>query len=162
MKNDIGTLERALGRLAPRRGPGADALDGVPRARPRERIDELRALDDDGFAADSWTPDGPGHRAPTCCRFRIFDSWVHEQDMRRAVERPGRPRLAGGRATRSELMIGAMPFVVGKKVGAPDGSTVVFSLTGPLPRDGRRRGGSTAGRALLDDVPADPDGARSR
>ena len=27
-----------------------------------------------------------------------------------------------------------MPFVVGKKVGAPDGSTVVFSLTDPLAR----------------------------
>ena len=48
-----------------------------------------------------------------------------------------------------------MPFVVGKKVAPPDGSTVVFSVTEPLPRefailvlDGRA--------GLFDDVPADP------
>ena len=29
-------------------------------------------------------------------------------------------------------MLDVLPYVVGKKVGAPDGSTVVLSLTGPL------------------------------
>ena len=32
-------------------------------------------------------------------------------------------------------MADAMPFVVGKKVGAPDGCTIVFSITAPLPRE---------------------------
>ena len=32
------------------------------------------------------------------------------------------------------MMVGVLPYVVGKKAGAPDGSTVVVELTGPLPR----------------------------
>jgi hypothetical protein len=86
--------------------------------------------------------------------FRIFDSWVHEQDMRRAVQRPGdldsrAARLAQG------MIADAMPFVVGKKVAPPEGSAIVFSVTGALPRefaivmDGRRA-------KLLDAVPAQP------
>ncbi len=40
------------------------------------------------FDADAWTPIGPG-TVRDMLPFRIFDSFVHEQDMRRAVGRPG-------------------------------------------------------------------------
>jgi putative sterol carrier protein len=53
------------------------------------------------------------------------------------------------------MMVGVLPYIVGKKVGAPDGSTVVLALTGPLPTtaavevvDGRAR--------AIHPVPADP------
>jgi uncharacterized protein (TIGR03083 family) len=110
---------------------GADALAEF-RELTAERIAGLRALDTAGFDADSWTPQGPG-TVRTLLPFRIFDSYAHEQDMRRAVGRPGD---TDGRAAELTLdtMGTAMPFVVGKKVGAPDGSTVVFSLTDPLAR----------------------------
>jgi uncharacterized protein (TIGR03083 family) len=119
----------------------------------RERIDGLRALDDDGFGADSWTPAGPG-TVRDLIPFRIFDSWVHEQDMRRAVDRPGDLVSQAAELTMG-MIVDAMPYVVGKKVAPPDGSTVVFSITDPLARDvaitlvGKRA-------ARLDDAPSDP------
>jgi uncharacterized protein (TIGR03083 family) len=86
--------------------------------------------------------------------FRMFDAWVHEQDIRRAVGRPG--DLDTPVAERGLGMVAAsMSFVVGKKVGPPEGSVVVFSLSGPLARDvvvgivnGRGR--------ILDAAPAEP------
>jgi uncharacterized protein (TIGR03083 family) len=130
VKNDFGAAnERAV--HSRRSWSGAAALEEF-RALTRERIAGLRALDADGFAAESWTPSGPG-TVRTLLPFRIFDSYAHEQDMRLAVAKPG------GTASRAaaqavDMGVAAMPFVVGKKAAAPDGSTLVFSLTGPLPR----------------------------
>jgi uncharacterized protein (TIGR03083 family) len=63
---------------------------------------------------------------------RVMDCWVHEQDIRVATARPGHgdgpvATLAMGR------LASAMPFIVGKKVGAPEGSAVRFELTGSPP-----------------------------
>lgn len=119
----------------------------------RERVAGLRALSTEEFGADSWTPMGPG-AVRDLLPFRIFDSWVHEQDMRRAVGRPGDLDTAVA-AHGLGMVTASMSFVVGKKVGTPEGSVVVFSLSGPLARDvvvgivdGRGR--------LLDGSPADP------
>jgi uncharacterized protein (TIGR03083 family) len=131
VKNDIGTSnEHAVD--SRRSWPGVRALAEF-RTLTRERIAHLRALDDDGFGADSWTPVGPG-TVRDLVPFRIFDSWVHEQDMRRAVNRPGDLASRGAEVT-LEMVDSAMPFVVGKKVAPPEGSTVVFSVTKPLPRE---------------------------
>jgi uncharacterized protein (TIGR03083 family) len=57
-------------------------------------------------------------------RFRAFDVWMHEQDVRRAVARPG--NLDGPAADCSRQIIsGALPFVVGKRAAAVPGQTVV-------------------------------------
>jgi uncharacterized protein (TIGR03083 family) len=130
MKNDLG-IDNEKAVHSRRSWSGAEALAEF-HALTRERIDGLRGLDRAGFDAESWTPQGPG-TVRTLLPFRIFDSYAHEQDMRRAVDKPG------GTATRAaaqavEMGLGAMPFVVGKKAGVPDGSTVVFTLTDPLPR----------------------------
>jgi uncharacterized protein (TIGR03083 family) len=96
------------------------------------RLDQLRAYGPDDFARETWTPVGQG-TIRDLLPFRIFDSWVHEQDMRRAVERAGdldSPVAAVALAR----IVDAMPFVVGKKAGAPDGATVVFELSGALAR----------------------------
>jgi uncharacterized protein (TIGR03083 family) len=58
-----------------------------------------------------------------------MDCWVHEQDIRRAVNKPGGldgPVAAHAFGRHSS----AIPFVVGKKAGAPDGSTVVVDVAG--------------------------------
>ena len=130
VKNDVGKANERW--IESRRGwSGADALEEF-RAATAARLEHLRGLDDDGFAADSWTPMGPGTVADLL-GFRIFDSWVHEQDMRRAIDRPD--DLDSPAAAHSlEMMVGVLPYIVGKKAGAPDGSTVVLTLTGPLPR----------------------------
>jgi uncharacterized protein (TIGR03083 family) len=57
-------------------------------------------------------------------RFRAFDVWMHEQDVRRAVARPG--NLDGPAADCSrQILGGALPFVVGKRAAAGPGQTVV-------------------------------------
>ena len=94
VKNDVGrSNERWI--ESRRAWSGADALEEF-RTATAARLEQLRGLDDDGFAADSWTPMGPGTVADLL-GFRIFDSWVHEQDMRRARRPTRRPRLARGR-----------------------------------------------------------------
>jgi uncharacterized protein (TIGR03083 family) len=63
-------------------------------------------------------------------RVRVFDSWVHEQDVRLALGRPG-----GSGGVASALAVdqvqAAMGFVVGKQAAAPEGTVVCFSLSGP-------------------------------
>jgi uncharacterized protein (TIGR03083 family) len=129
VKNDTGRANERW--IESRRSwSGADALAEF-RAATDERIAQLRTLDDDGFSASSWTPMGEGTVADLL-GFRIFDSWVHEQDMRCAVDRPGDVDSAAAEHS-IDMMLGVLPYIVGKKVGAPDGSTVVLVLTGPLP-----------------------------
>ena len=66
---------------------------------------------------------------------RVFDSWVHEQDVRLALDRPGG---SGNQASALSLdrVQGAMGYVVGKQAGCPEGSAVRFAVAGPG-RDGR-------------------------
>src|SRR5688572_3534544 len=83
----------------------------------RTRIAQLRGYSTADFDAESWTPMGPG-TVRDLLPFRMFDSWVHEQDMRQALERPG--GLTGLAADASMARItGTAGYVVGKKVGAP-------------------------------------------
>jgi uncharacterized protein (TIGR03083 family) len=64
---------------------------------------------------------------------RTFDAWVHEQDVRRATGRPGG---RGGHAERTTLdrLEASLPYVLGRRVGAPCGTTLRVEVTGPLGR----------------------------
>jgi uncharacterized protein (TIGR03083 family) len=134
-----------------RQRPGADCLAEFESV-TGERLAQLRAFGPDDFAAESWTPMGPG-TVRDLLPFRIFDAWVHEQDMRRAVRVPGDLEGPVAEAAMARI-VGTMPFVVGKKVGPPDGTTILFELGPPLAGhpavvvEGRAR--------LLDDEPAAP------
>jgi uncharacterized protein (TIGR03083 family) len=131
---------------------GADVLEEF-REVTGKRLEELSRYDAAAFGAETWTPVGPG-TVRDLLPFRVFDAWVHEQDMRRAVDRPGGldTSVAG---VVLERIAGTMPFVVGKKAAAPDGATVVFELDGPLARSIPI--GVEGGRArLLDAAPASP------
>jgi uncharacterized protein (TIGR03083 family) len=114
-----------------RRGwSGARVLDEF-REVTGARLAQLRGFSAADFDADSWTPAGPG-TVRDLLPFRAFDSWAHEQDIRRALDRPG--DLDGPVADFSFRRIAdALPFVVGKKVHPPDGTTVVFEVTGTWP-----------------------------
>ena len=107
--------------------PGARVLEEF-REVTAERLVGLRAMTPEDFAAETETPIGPGTVADFL-RIRIFDAWIHEQDIRRAVGQPG--HMTGPVAQHS---IGrtalAMPFVVARRASAPDGSTAVFRVTG--------------------------------
>ncbi|GAA2610158.1 maleylpyruvate isomerase family mycothiol-dependent enzyme [Streptomyces axinellae] len=62
---------------------------------------------------------------------RAFDVWVHEQDLRRALNTPGNLDSAGAHVARDVLLAG-LPKVVGKDAGAPPNSAVVFDVSGPV------------------------------
>lgn len=116
-----------------------------------ERMKALENMSADELGAESWTPIGPG-TVRDLLAIRIMDCWVHEQDIRRAVGKPG--GLEGPVAAHAfSRHSGAIPFVVGKKAAAPDGSTVVVEVEGFEPFavgvDGKR-----ANR--LDAVPPEP------
>lgn len=96
------------------------------------RLRVLRAMQAEDFAATTQTPIGPGTMRDLL-HIRIFDAWVHEQDIRRAVKRPG--HLEGPVAVHAIGRVAmAMPYVVGRKVQPGDGTTVRFEVTGPAGR----------------------------
>lgn len=92
----------------------------------------LAANTQEDFDADAVTAVGP-ETYGRFIRVRTFDCWYHELDLRDALEVPG---FEGG--PRAELayqeISGAIPFLVGKRAGAPEGARVRLELTGDLER----------------------------
>ena len=93
---------------------------------------ELDALDDDKMMAPSITPVG----ISTYGKFmaiRVFDFWVHEQDMRLPL---GLDPSPGGPAAEQAIdeIEGSLGYIVGKKIGLQDGQSIKFTLTGPVER----------------------------
>jgi uncharacterized protein (TIGR03083 family) len=69
-------------------------------------------------------------------RVRLFDCWMHEQDIRDGVGLPSSAAELGGPAARLSLdeIAATMGYVVGKLGKAPEGSRVAIELTGPQAR----------------------------
>jgi uncharacterized protein (TIGR03083 family) len=98
------------------------------------RLAQLETYDEAGWAEVGWSPIGNLARADFM-GVRVFDSWIHEQDVRRALDRPGG---SGNQASAMALDQAqrVMPMVVGKRAACPDGTVVRFAITGP-PGDAR-------------------------
>lgn len=130
VKNDIGQRNEVLVDWR-RSWPGARVLEEFLEV-TGERLRVLQGLSEQDFQAETQTPIGPS-TAADLIGIRIFDAWVHEQDMRRAVRRAG--HLDGPVAAHSVGRLAmAMPYVVGRKVQPPDGTTVTFQVIGPAGR----------------------------
>jgi uncharacterized protein (TIGR03083 family) len=93
------------------------------------RLAQLDALTAEGWAIVGYSPLGEVPHAEFMA-VRVFDSWVHEQDVRRALDRPGGD---GNMASAISLdhVQRAMPYVVGKLAGCAEGTAVRFDVTGP-------------------------------
>lgn len=128
------------------RGPSADYTQAGVDARadrsPDELIDELRRsvearvgrldpLPDPSTKPDT-TPGGVDWTWEVLLRNRAIDMWAHEQDIRRAVGRPGSLGSGGAQVTTHSFAAG-MPFVLGKRVAPPVGTSVVWRITGEVP-----------------------------
>ncbi|MGW3498172.1 maleylpyruvate isomerase family mycothiol-dependent enzyme [Streptomyces sp. NPDC001020] len=77
---------------------------------------------------------GPLGTEPTleeAMRYRAFDVWVHEQDLRAALGVPGNLDSPGAHIARDELLA-ALPKVVAEDAGAPPGSAIVLDIHGPV------------------------------
>jgi uncharacterized protein (TIGR03083 family) len=106
-------------------------------------------MSDEDWNAQSFTPAGPDSYG-RFMRIRVFDCWMHEQDIRVALQRPSSDDELAGPASQLSLdeVSATMGFVVGKLAKAPDGSRIHFDLTGPLARSIRV---SVDGRAQVVD-----------
>jgi uncharacterized protein (TIGR03083 family) len=150
IRNDIGRMNEQWVAMC-RERPGGDVLAAFVDVTQR-RLAALRAMTTEEWDKEGFTPEGPGPYRQFMA-IRVFDCWFHEQDIREALGQPG--DLDGPVAKLSiERIARGLPYVVGKKAGAPQGTTVVFDVTGSTPTtvpigvDGRA--------AVLEQAPADP------
>ena len=130
VRNDIAAMNerwlvhyRAQGRAATM----ADYGDTINR-----RTAALDATTQDDFDADSFTPAGPDTYG-RFMRIRIFDCWMHELDVRDTLGLPAPDDAVSARFAADEITQ-SLPYLVGKKAGAPTGSRVRFDITGLTPR----------------------------
>ena len=133
VRNDIGAMNECwVHHLSGE--PGSSVLERY-RALTGKRREALQSMSDDDWNAPTPTPAGMASYG-RFMRIRVFDCWMHEQDIRMALQRPSSDDELDGPALRLSLdeIAATMGFVVGKLGNAPDGSRVQFDLTGPLPR----------------------------
>ncbi|MYI36473.1 MAG: hypothetical protein F4118_08575, partial [Acidimicrobiaceae bacterium] len=96
------------------------------------RRSDLAALSDDDIGRQSWTPVGVQSYGGFLA-IRIFDMWVHVRDCTIPL---GRATDDGGPAAeiafdQVERSIG---YIMGKRVGLPDGMSLRADITGPVQR----------------------------
>ncbi len=143
LRNPIGEMNEVW--IVDRRSrTGAEVRDEFAEV-TAERIAELRSLSTEQLDVIGWSPIG---QVPLrmFMVIRVMDSWIHEQDVRLALGRPGGHNGFGEEVSISRADT-ALGVVVGKGARAPEGSSVVFDVLGPL--GGRRRIEVTDGRARL-------------
>ena len=108
---------------------------------------------DDGSEMPPKTPGDIPWTWQTLLRNRPLDVWMHEQDVRRAVDRPGGLDTAPAQHTTDYLLEG-MGMVLARRAAAPPGSTLVVEVEGSAPV---AFGISDSGRGgPLPEIPPDP------
>ncbi len=94
---------------------------------------DLAALTEADLQRPSWMPVGPG----TYGRFleiRVFDFWVHERDITTPLGRSTDDGTLTADMSLAEVE-GSIGYIVGKKIGLPEGKSLAIQLTGPVKRD---------------------------
>jgi uncharacterized protein (TIGR03083 family) len=121
-----------------------------------KRADALRAMmpldptaPGDGFASVV------GWDWETLLSNRIIDQWMHQQDIRRAVGKPGGLTGPGG-AHALAVFSQSIPYVVGKRVAPPPGTTVVLEVSGEHRATLAAAVGEDGRAARLEGAPAEP------
>lgn len=117
-----------------------DSLRGASPSAVLQRLREVTAkrskalgnMTQADFDNVSWTPAGESSYG-RFMRIRLFDMWIHEQDIRDVVGQPGHEVGPCAEISFDEIQ-GALGYVVGKKAAAPQGSSVTFEINGPLYR----------------------------
>jgi uncharacterized protein (TIGR03083 family) len=152
VKNPLG--ERNEAEVEHRRGQAPEDVLAEFRAVTNERQRVLDGMSEVDFSQPSWTPRGEG-TVSDLMALRIVDTWVHEQDIRRAAGKRGHLSGTVPEYVFERLFL-AMPKVVGKDAAAPEGAVVAWLIGGV--DDGDRAIQVQDGRAaVLDAVPAHVD-----
>ncbi len=142
VRNDIGRLNEAYVAYY-RDASGPDVLARFRKATATS-LERLRGLSDEAWEAIGWSPEGdrPYHRF---METRVLDSWIHLQDIRDALLEPADDHGPG-----EEIVVNrfeaALPYVVGKRMSAPEGFRLRLNVSGRAGRsvtvaveDGRAR-----------------------
>ena len=111
---------------------GKDVLKEFDQAMAARRA-QLESAPEEYFTKETMTPMGKNTMAEFM-HIRVMDCWVHEQDIRRALNIPGSQDSASAELTVNRLCR-TLPIVVGKRAATPEGSSVVIHITGPIVRD---------------------------
>ena len=133
VRNDVGVANECwIRHLSAESGADLHQRFRTLTADRRKRLSDM-AIDD--WNAPTLTPVGPDGYG-RFMRVRVFDCWMHEHDIRDALDEPASEADLVGPAARLTLdeMVTSMGYVVGKLGKAPDGSRVAIELTGPLAR----------------------------
>lgn len=110
--------------------PVAELLTRLDRA-VAERSSQLTSLPEDAAAPADLTPGGVAWDWETLLRNRAVDAWMHEQDIRRAIGKPGGYESAGAQVTVRSFST-ALPFIIGKRARVEPGHPVRFEIDGPV------------------------------
>ncbi len=152
VRNEIGRVNEAW--VLALRGLSHGELLAAFREITRERLAALSAMSPADLEAPAWTPVGNATYGRLML-IRVFDCWMHEQDIRAAAGVPGHEDGAVAEQCLSEV-VAALGYIVGKRGQAPEGSSVRISLSGPMERDllVAVRGGRAGVVDALDGEPA--------
>ena len=102
------------------------------KATAAERAQQLQTADAEYFAKPMMMPTGPGTLGDFL-DIRILDLWIHDQDIRRALNISGNH---GGPCAEHTIdrLIRTLPIVVGKRAAAPEGESVSITISGAVQR----------------------------
>ncbi len=130
VRNDVGRFNEAYVQ-AGRSVPGREMLARFGEATGRS-LARLRALSDEEWERVGWSPEGerPYHRFQET---RILDAWIHLQDLRDALLEPDDDHGIGEQVVVNRFEA-ALPYIVGRRLGAADGFTFQMNLVGRLGR----------------------------
>jgi uncharacterized protein (TIGR03083 family) len=133
VRNDVGAGNEAWVRHLSTES-GAALLERF-RSVTADRRQRLKDMSVDDWNAPTPTPVGL-ESLGRFMRVRLFDCWMHEQDIRDGVGLPSTDAELSGPEARQSLdeIAATMGYVVGKLGKAPEGSRVAIELTGPMAR----------------------------
>lgn len=118
------------GGVAARRAAGREAVVAELRDALERRLPQMRTLREGD--PPQRVPAGKPWDTLTFLSNRAIDTWMHEQDVRRATRRPG--NLDGpGAYVVQETVRRSFPYVVAKRAGAHPGQSVRVDVAGDLP-----------------------------
>jgi uncharacterized protein (TIGR03083 family) len=133
VRNGVGVVNEAWVRYL--RGESRPDLQQRFRSITADRRERLTDMSVDDWNAPTQTPVGV-ESFGRFMRVRVFDCWMHEQDIRDGLGLPPSDAELSGAAARVSLdeIAATMGYVVGKLGKAPDRSRIAIELTGPLAR----------------------------
>jgi len=138
---DVSHLTHMRNPIAEANEVWVEALRGTPGPEMLARLEDvtsrrmalLDAMTQEEFDAPSWTPAGRDETYGRFMRIRHYDCYLHELDIRMALDLPARETASDLASAFDEVATG-LGYIVGRRAALPDGSRVRIDLTGPVPR----------------------------